>query len=51
VHAIAGSGPRDEAMSCLHCHSNAGHGEKTGLGPPLRAAEIQKLEAKHERKR
>jgi cytochrome c nitrite reductase small subunit len=51
VHAIAGSGPRDEAMSCLHCHSNAGHGEKTGLGPPLRAAEIQNLEAKNERKR
>lgn len=40
VHGITGVGARDEAFSCLHCHSNAGHGEKTGLGPPLRTSEL-----------
>lgn len=40
THAIARpeAAPNDD-LSCLHCHSSAGHGEKTGLGGPLRAAE------------
>lgn len=51
VHAIRGASARDEALSCLHCHANAGHGEKTGLGPPLRAAELALPSAKPESQR
>lgn len=36
VHAPSA---RREAFACIHCHSNAGHGQKTGLGGPLRAEE------------
>jgi cytochrome c nitrite reductase small subunit len=31
-------------VSCLHCHSGVGHGEKAGLGGPLRAEELERLE-------
>jgi cytochrome c nitrite reductase small subunit len=40
THAIVQ--PHAEAsknLSCLHCHSSAGHGEKTGLGGPMTVAE------------
>lgn len=30
-----GRGSRDE-LQCVHCHSGVGHGERSGLGPPLR---------------
>jgi cytochrome c nitrite reductase small subunit len=41
VHAITSpSSNHDESLPCMHCHSNAGHGEKTGLGPPRRAEEL-----------
>ncbi len=31
--ATPNAGPRGE-LSCLHCHSTVGHGEKAGLGGP-----------------
>jgi len=31
--AVMARGPAEEA-SCVHCHSSAGHGERTGLGGP-----------------
>jgi cytochrome c nitrite reductase small subunit len=27
-------------LNCVHCHANVGHGERTGLGGPLRPHEI-----------
>lgn len=43
THAIAFAprGEKDE-LSCVHCHAGVGHGERTGLGGPLRAHELQK---------
>jgi cytochrome c nitrite reductase small subunit len=43
--AIEDRAARQEAQSlpCTHCHANAGHGEKTGLGPPLRAEELKRV--------
>ena len=37
VHEIA-SGPRGaaDALDCVHCHLSVGHGERAGLGGPLR---------------
>jgi cytochrome c nitrite reductase small subunit len=37
VHEIAG-GPRGrhDELTCVHCHAGAGHGERAGLGGPLR---------------
>lgn len=31
---------RGEEVQCIHCHSNVGHGEKTGVGGPFRASEL-----------
>lgn len=44
VHQIAGASdrPRDQ-LACTHCHAGVGHGEKAGLGGPLRAAELSAL--------
>lgn len=30
----------DEKLDCLHCHSNVGHGEKSGLGGPFKKEEM-----------
>ena len=30
---VGGTGP--EAVSCVHCHRSAGHGERVGLGGPV----------------
>ncbi len=30
-----------EPLSCLHCHSDVGHGERMGLGGPMTAAELR----------
>jgi cytochrome c nitrite reductase small subunit len=30
--------PRD--LRCVHCHWDVGHGDRTGLGGPMRAAEL-----------
>jgi len=42
VHDIA-SGPRGaaDALDCVHCHLSVGHGERAGLGGPLRYPEYQ----------
>jgi cytochrome c nitrite reductase small subunit len=42
-HAIAFAprGEKDE-LTCVHCHAGVGHGERTGLGGPLRAHELSK---------
>jgi len=29
------------AVECVHCHATVGHGEKAGLGGPLRASELR----------
>ena len=40
VHAIVpGSEHRTDDLRCTHCHAGVGHGEKTGIGGPLTAAE------------
>jgi len=40
VHAIADTPSAGrEQLPCIHCHSNAGHGQKSGIGGPLRASE------------
>ncbi|HKO46363.1 MAG TPA: cytochrome c nitrite reductase small subunit [Polyangiaceae bacterium] len=31
---------RGEPLLCTHCHSNVGHGEKTGIGGPFKATEL-----------
>jgi cytochrome c nitrite reductase small subunit len=31
--------PRD-GVTCVHCHSSVGHGERAGMGGPLRASEL-----------
>ncbi len=36
-----------ESISCVHCHANVGHGERAGLGGPLRYQETD-LPAPHE---
>jgi cytochrome c nitrite reductase small subunit len=33
-----------EGVQCVHCHSNVGHGERAGLGPPARGDERPPLE-------
>jgi len=44
VHSIAfAPSARGEQLVCTHCHSNGGHGEKTGIGGPFRAAELRGL--------
>lgn len=32
-------------MLCVHCHASVGHGERTGLGGPLRPSELRDLPA------
>jgi cytochrome c nitrite reductase small subunit len=39
AHLIAGGVASEAPLSCTHCHSGAGHGEKAGLGGPLTQAE------------
>lgn len=40
VHQIAHSTTlQGQPLPCTHCHSGVGHGEKTGIGGPLTAAE------------
>jgi cytochrome c nitrite reductase small subunit len=39
---VRGAGIRHDAaegVQCIHCHSNVGHGERAGLGPPARGDE------------
>lgn len=43
VQQIAGG--HGGSLSCVHCHATVGHGERAGLGGPLRSEEIMKLEA------
>lgn len=41
VHEMAPGVARDvETASCIHCHDDVGHGPPTGLGGPLREAEL-----------
>jgi cytochrome c nitrite reductase small subunit len=42
VHALTAQpeGSRGP-LNCTHCHAGAGHGEKTGLGGPLKPAELR----------
>jgi cytochrome c nitrite reductase small subunit len=37
-NGVAGHATSD--LSCVHCHDGVGHGEPTGLGGPLREAEL-----------
>lgn len=37
---VHGSTKETNSVRCVHCHSDAGHGEKVGLGGPLRSNEI-----------
>jgi cytochrome c nitrite reductase small subunit len=41
VHEIvrAGRDAQDE-LQCVHCHAGVGHGERTGLGGPLRELDL-----------
>jgi cytochrome c nitrite reductase small subunit len=41
VHAIADGPARDASLSCTHCHAGVGHGERAGLGGPLRPEELR----------
>jgi cytochrome c nitrite reductase small subunit len=34
-----GAHGRADSLSCVHCHANVGHGDRAGLGGPLRASE------------
>ena len=44
VHGIVlAPSARGEQLVCTHCHSNVGHGEKTGIGGPFKAAELREL--------
>lgn len=47
VHQITGvaGGGHGGAPECVHCHASVGHGERAGLGGPLRTEEVRKLEA------
>ena len=41
VHDIVpGSSTAPDAMQCVHCHRDVGHGETLGLGGPLRPHEL-----------
>ena len=51
VHAMAGAAAEASAaadperqMVCVHCHWTVGHGERAGLGGPLRRQEIETLD-------
>jgi len=37
------AGAQSRAEQCVHCHANVGHGERAGLGGPLRADELEHL--------
>ena len=51
VHAMVGAATREEnaaanpehELRCVHCHWTVGHGERAGLGGPLRRQEIEAL--------
>jgi len=36
---VAGARTDRDAVECVHCHASVGHGERAGLGGPLRADE------------
>jgi cytochrome c nitrite reductase small subunit len=38
-NVVHGSTSARDAVSCVHCHRNVGHGEPAGLGGPLRLSE------------
>jgi cytochrome c nitrite reductase small subunit len=41
VHELApGSALDQDGIRCVHCHADVGHGDRTGLGGPLRASEL-----------
>jgi len=40
IHELA-RGTRGDAVECVHCHASVGHGERAGLGGPLRNDERQ----------
>jgi cytochrome c nitrite reductase small subunit len=42
AHARNASG-RSDTPQCVHCHATVGHGERAGLGGPLRTAELRQL--------
>jgi cytochrome c nitrite reductase small subunit len=45
VHDLApGTDRSSEGMRCVHCHFDVGHGQRTGIGGPLRADETRALE-------
>jgi cytochrome c nitrite reductase small subunit len=49
VHELVGdSRARGEARSCVHCHAEAGHGERAGLGGPDRGSEMPASEPEGE---
>ena len=37
---VHSSASRDNSTRCVHCHNGVGHGERAGLGGPLRLNEI-----------
>lgn len=44
VHEVAQApSARGEQLVCTHCHSTVGHGEKTGVGGPLKASELKEM--------
>ena len=40
ISAAHGGTHTDEQVRCVHCHAGVGHGERTGLGGPMRASEL-----------
>jgi cytochrome c nitrite reductase small subunit len=42
-HAAWAAGAQSKTVQCTHCHATVGHGERAGLGGPLRAAELRQL--------
>jgi len=42
-HIASEGHAKDKELRCVHCHPSAGHGERAGLGGPLRANEYGEL--------
>jgi len=49
VHAMVGASANPQReLRCVHCHITVGHGERAGLGGPLRRTEVEAYD--HERR-
>lgn len=42
---VAAASAQSETAPCIHCHARVGHGERAGLGGPLRTAELRQFPA------